>query len=309
MIDIHSNLDTLIQGLLNKDQRSLAKLISHIEDHPESRLDALSKISKHTTKALKSGITGPPGAGKSTLTNQLIKYYRKQNKSVAVLAVDPSSPFTGGAILGDRIRMQDHNEDFEVFMRSLGSRGSQGGMSQAAQSVLTLFEGFGFDVILVESVGVGQTEVDIMDLVDVTAVVLVPESGDTIQTMKAGLMEIADVFVVNKADREGAGKIYSELKLLEDVSGETIPVFKTVATKGEGIQELCEGMAQLDCSQTWTDQNSLKVLRHAFQLACDAKWAEWEQSPDYQKVLKEVKSSSDLYELSITLKQRFFHDD
>jgi LAO/AO transport system kinase len=159
---------------------------------------------------------------------------------VGVVAIDPSSPFSGGAVLGDRIRMQDHNADDGVFIRSLGSRGAHGGLSRATRDIVQLMQAFGFDVILIETVGVGQTELDIMSVADTTLVILVPESGDTIQTMKAGLMEIADIFVVNKADREGADRILAELKALAGMYSDAwaVPVLKTVATKNEGVAEV-----------------------------------------------------------------------
>lgn len=226
--------------MLAGDKRALARLMTYIDNRHEDLLELMGSLSQKMGQARKIGITGPPGGGKSTLVDKLIAQFRKNKKTVGVIAIDPSSPFSGGAVLGDRIRMQDHNADDGVFIRSLGSRGTHGGLSRATRDIVGLMEAFGFDVVLIETVGVGQTELDIMSVADTTLVVLVPESGDTIQTMKAGLMEIADAFVVNKADRAGADQIFAELKALSHMysSDWQVPVLKTVATKGEGVSEI-----------------------------------------------------------------------
>lgn len=187
-----------------RDIRSLARLISHVEAREPAALAQLKAVHDARTGARVIGITGPPGAGKSTLVDQLVRHLRTQQQRVAVIAIDPSSPFSGGAVLGDRIRMQSHAGDDGVFIRSVGSRGAHGGLSRSTRATVELCDAYGFGWILIETVGVGQSEYDIMELADTTLVVLTPESGDTVQTLKAGLLEIADMFVVNKADRAGA---------------------------------------------------------------------------------------------------------
>lgn len=229
--------------MLKGDKRSLARLMTYVDNrHPEI-LDIMSEILKRKPTAKKIGITGPPGAGKSTLVDKLISEYRNQNLKVGVVCIDPSSPFSGGAVLGDRIRMQNHAADDGVFIRSLGSHGAHGGLSRATRDIVHLLEASGVDVVIIETVGVGQTELDIMSVADCTVVVLVPEAGDTVQTMKAGLMEIADIFVVNKSDREGADKMFMELKSLSEMYSTDnwkVPVTKTSAVKKEGIKDLIE---------------------------------------------------------------------
>jgi LAO/AO transport system kinase len=207
----------LIEKLLQKDTRATARLLRWIDDGlPEAR-ETLKKLYAHTGRARIIGITGNPGAGKSTLTDQLIGRFRSRGETVAVIAVDPSSPFTGGAILGDRIRMQDHALDDGVFIRSFATRGHLGGLTNTTTDVVHALDGIGWDVILVETVGVGQDEVEVQRLAQTTLVVMTPGMGDEIQAIKAGILEIADVFVVNKADREGADRTVNELKQMLDL--------------------------------------------------------------------------------------------
>ncbi|NBX76664.1 MAG: methylmalonyl Co-A mutase-associated GTPase MeaB [Proteobacteria bacterium] len=218
----------VIEDFKKGDLRTLARLISLCEDGDPKVIDFLSEIFLLKGHAQVIGITGPPGAGKSTLLNTFVRLIRKENKKVAVLAVDPVSPFSGGALLGDRIRLMDHFNDPNVFIRSLSTRGKLGGLSLATRQGVTLLDKFGFDFILVETVGVGQSEVDVRKLADATLVALVPEWGDSIQALKAGILEIADIFVVNKADREGADRIEKELKNVLHLAGkDDTPVLKT----------------------------------------------------------------------------------
>lgn len=229
----------LIDKMLSGDRASLARLITLAESRHKSLAGILKRLGPKMGDPYIIGITGPPGAGKSTITNKLIQSYRDRGKKVGVLAVDPSSPFTGGAILGDRIRMHDHAMDDGVFIRSISTRGTHGGLSRATKEIIKLYGAYGMDYVIIETVGVGQTELDIVRVADTVLVVLVPEAGDAVQTMKAGLMEIADVFIVNKADREGAGIISSEIKQVISLKrahgGWTPPVLLTSALRNEGI--------------------------------------------------------------------------
>jgi LAO/AO transport system kinase len=236
MADI--KLNSLLERFAQRDRLALARLITLVENRAAQVSAVMERIYAQTGHAYIIGITGAPGAGKSTLVNRLIAKYRAQGKLVAVLAIDPSSPFSGGAVLGDRVRMTDHYRDAGVYIRSLSTRGHHGGLSRAAREIVKLLDAFGHDIIILETVGVGQTELSVMDLADTTVVVTVPEGGDGVQVMKAGLNEIADLFLVNKADRDGADRIKAELELsvhLRPAGGWRPPVLMTQAAADIGI--------------------------------------------------------------------------
>jgi LAO/AO transport system kinase len=240
-------IDQLLARFENREKPALARLITLVENRAAEVTTVMERIYSRTGRAHRIGITGPPGAGKSTLISRLITNFRSAGKKIAVLAIDPSSPFSGGAVLGDRIRMGDHYKDPDVYIRSLSTRGSHGGLSRAAREIVNLLDAFGHDVLIIETVGVGQTELSIMDLAHTTVVVTVPEGGDGIQVMKAGLNEIADIFVVNKADREGADRLKAELDLnvhLRPAGGWRAPVLMTQAVNNSGVDALMQQLAK-----------------------------------------------------------------
>ena len=234
--------ETLAANVLRGDVRAIARAITTVENDAPEAAALLSALFPHAGKAVVIGVTGPPGAGKSTLVDRMTAHLRKAGKTVGIVAVDPTSPYTGGAILGDRIRMQAHATDDGVFIRSMATRGHLGGLAAATGRVLTVLQAAGKDVILVETVGVGQDEVEIVGAADVSVVVLVPGLGDEVQALKAGIMEIADVFVVNKADREGVDRVVAEiesmLSLAPAVDGERPAIVQTVAANDQGVAEL-----------------------------------------------------------------------
>jgi LAO/AO transport system kinase len=262
--DIQSWIDALRSG----DVRTLARTISTVENRSAGSSDLLKALFPHSGRARVIGLTGAPGAGKSTLVDQLARHFRKtpnphssrrerglnrvpdENYTVGIIAVDPTSPYTGGAILGDRIRMQEHFADPGIYIRSMATRGSLGGMSRTTADVTTVLDASGRDIILIETVGVGQDEVDIVRLADITVVILVPGMGDDVQTIKAGIMEIADIFVINKSDRDGAERVEREIRALQSLAlrndGWTPPIVKTVASDGTGVDDLAAAIT--DCA-------------------------------------------------------------
>jgi LAO/AO transport system kinase len=229
------------------DVRAISRAVSAIENRAPEAASLLKELFRYTGRACRVGITGAPGTGKSTLVDKLAAYYRSQRKSVGIIAVDPSSPFSGGAILGDRIRMQGHASDEGIFIRSMATRGYLGGLAEATGDATLLLDAAGKDMILIETVGVGQGEIEIVRLADCTLVVLVPGMGDDVQSLKAGLLEIADIFVINKSDREGAEKLEEQtravLQLAPERDGWRPPIVRTIATENQGVEELARQIA------------------------------------------------------------------
>lgn len=262
------NWKELIPQIQNADAKTLARCISLVENEHPGYEELLQSLPSSPTKII--GITGPPGAGKSTLVDSLIGLLAESGKKVGVLCVDPSSPFNLGALLGDRIRMSDWYTDPNVFIRSLATRGSMGGLHPKIIEITDLMKCFPFDIIIIETVGVGQSEIEIAGLADVTVVVLVPEAGDEVQTMKAGLMEIADVFVVNKADRPDADMFVKHLRLMLAPTFSThyneVPVLKTTATQKEGIKELLDILLHQLQKSHLSDKNFWLLAERAYYL-------------------------------------------
>lgn len=258
-------VDELLARLRGGNVRALARAISLVEDDSADAHAVLSACFPYSGGSLRIGVTGSPGAGKSTLVDRLARGYREREETVGVLAVDPTSPFTGGAILGDRIRMAERLSDPGIYVRSMATRGSLGGLSQATADAVTVLEASGKQKVLVETVGVGQDEVDIVRLADVTLVVLVPGMGDDVQSIKAGIMEIADIFVINKADREGADRVEKEIRAMQSLvsqhAGDDVwvpPMVRTVASTGQGVAEL---MAAIDGMHAWLKQEDRLAKR------------------------------------------------
>jgi LAO/AO transport system kinase len=247
---LHPDSETLISRLRNGDHRALARAITTVENRTPGWSELLKALFPLTGHGLILGITGAPGAGKSTLVDQLAKHYRQEGRKVGIIAVDPTSPYSGGAILGDRIRMQERFCDPGIYIRSMATRGSLGGLARATADVATVLDASGHDLIMIETVGVGQDEIDVVRLADVTIVILVPGMGDDVQTIKAGIMEIADIFVVNKSDWEGAERVEREIRALQSlaVRGDRWipPVVKTVASEGKGLADLLATIAQYE---------------------------------------------------------------
>jgi LAO/AO transport system kinase len=257
-----SQVTELVARLRQGDVRALARAVSLVEDDAPSAWQILSCCFSYTGSAMRVGITGSPGAGKSTLVDALTRKYRAQQATVGVVAVDPTSPYSGGAILGDRIRMREHEADPGFYLRSMATRGSLGGLARASADVAVVIEASGKQRLLIETVGVGQDEIDIVRLADVTVVVLVPGMGDDVQSLKAGIMEIADIFVVNKSDRDGADHVEREVRAMQSLAAEhgtwIPPVVRTIATTGAGIEELEQAVDQF---WSWLAQEGRLIAR------------------------------------------------
>ncbi|KYC45271.1 MAG: membrane ATPase/protein kinase [Candidatus Methanofastidiosum methylothiophilum] len=243
-----SSFDELIKSMISGDRRALGKIITLMENDSSSSAYIIPRIHNLTGNAHIVGITGPPGSGKSSIVDKLVSCYRKDGLKVGVIAIDPTSPFTGGAILGDRIRMKQHYTDRDVFIRSMATRGNLGGLSEATGNTIKALDAFGKDVIIIETVGAGQVEVDIVKVADTVIVVSVPSMGDSVQTLKAGIMEIGDIFAVNKADIEGVEKCILEIRMMLELSekkeGWIQPIIKTYGNKDEGANKLYEAIKE-----------------------------------------------------------------
>jgi len=296
-------MEHLIEGIKKKEIRSLAKAITYVEnDHPE-KLSLLSKVFPLQKDTQYVGITGSPGAGKSTLVSRLISHIRKQKLTVAVIAVDPTSPFSGGALLGDRVRMNEHFTDEGVFIRSMATRGSLGGLARATKDALRLCGAFGFDVVIVESVGVGQSELDIMKVVDTTAVVLTPNSGDVLQVFKAGIMEIADLFVINKADLHGVGKLrglLKELVAMTDKDEHETAIVRTIASENKWIDDLWDKIVEhyvyLQKTGEGQEQRKQQLKLEIYDLIREEIWQDVKIFIEHEQSLQDLTEEDDPYE-------------
>jgi GTPase len=246
----NADIKTWVERIRAGDVRAVARAISAIEDSTTESTELLKALFPLSGKARVIGMTGAPGAGKSTLVDQLAREYRKSEKTVGIVAVDPTSPYTGGAILGDRIRMQAHHADTGIYIRSMATRGFLGGLARTTADVATALDASGKDIVLVETVGVGQDEIDIVRLAEVTVVILVPGMGDDVQSIKAGIMEIADIFVINKSDRDGADNVEKEIRMMQSLAMRKdawMPsIVRTVATDGKGIPELAAAIEEYE---------------------------------------------------------------
>jgi len=255
-----------VERIRTGDVRALARAISAVEDNAPHATRLLRSLFPYTGRAEMIGITGAPGAGKSTLVDQLARHYRKQEKTVGIVAVDPTSPYTGGAILGDRIRMQAHHADSGTYIRSMATRGFLGGLSRTTADVASVLDASGRNLVLIETVGVGQDEVDIVRLADVTIVILVPGMGDDVQTIKAGIMEIADIFVINKSDRDGADRVEREIRTMQSLATRhdawVPPIVRTVASDGTGVTDLAAKIAEYQAHLSASQMLASKRANH-----------------------------------------------
>ena len=289
----------LVKELLEGNRRAAARLITLIENDDSQKRSLLEEIYPHTGRAFIIGITGAPGAGKSSLVDRLLQLIRADGLSAGIIAVDPTSPFSGGAILGDRIRMQDHALDTGVFIRSMGTRGNLGGLSRSTREAIQVLDAFGKDVIIIETVGVGQSEVDIVKTADSTVVILTPAGGDSVQTIKAGIMEIADIFVINKADLPGSERTSMEINMMLDMSGDKDwrpPVVPAVSIRGEGVEELWKALQEhrgyLEESDRLTAVRRQRVRRELTEqveyLVKSKIWEEVKEKIDFECLVEEI---------------------
>lgn len=290
----------LVNGVLSGKRRDLARLISLIEEEDSDAAEALSQLYRHTGKAHIIGVTGPPGSGKSSLVTKLTAEFRSRAKSIGIVCVDPSSPFTGGALLGDRIRMQEHSLDKEVYVRSMGTRGHLGGLARATSDAVRAIDAFGKDIIFVETVGAGQSEVEIIGIAHTVIVIDVPGSGDDIQAIKAGIMEIADIFAINKMDISGADKKVTEINAMLDIDPQEKkwrpPVMLTNSRTGEGVKELTDmTLAHLEFLKEsgQYEQKGLKRSRDELQELMKYKltqelYKKLEGLPEYEDAIKKI---------------------
>ncbi|UJL48338.1 methylmalonyl Co-A mutase-associated GTPase MeaB [Virgibacillus sp. NKC19-16] len=296
----------IVERMQNKEIRALARAITMVEnDHPE-KLTLLSDVFSLKKTAHYVGITGSPGAGKSSLVNRLVSHIREEGKTVAIIAVDPTSPFSGGALLGDRVRMNQHFTDDGVYIRSMATRGSLGGLARATKDAIRICDAYGFDVVIVETVGVGQSELDIMKIVDTTAVMMTPNSGDVLQIFKAGIMEIADLFIINKADLPGFGKLKSllkELVMMTSTDAHETAIVKTITTENKGIDKLWEKINEHHAFLYSTTEGENRRIKQqeleVYELIREEIWRDVKDFIEKNEALPAIEANSDPYQLAI----------
>ncbi|WP_028784137.1 methylmalonyl Co-A mutase-associated GTPase MeaB [Thalassobacillus devorans] len=297
----------LAERIQQQDMRALARAITLVENDAPEKLDMLSDIFSLKKNAHYIGITGSPGAGKSSLVNRLLSHLREQDLTVAVIAVDPTSPFSGGALLGDRVRMNQHFTDPGIFIRSMATRGSLGGLARATKDTIRVCDAYGFDVILVETVGVGQSELDIMKVADTTGLVLTPNSGDVLQIFKAGIMEIADLFIINKADLPGVQRLKTTLEeymMIANPKGWVPPIVQTISTRNEGVDQLWQEISRhhnyLYETEKGEEQRQQQLKLEVYDLIREEIWRDVEQTieNDHQKQQAFQDTGSDPYQLA-----------
>lgn len=293
----------IVKDLLAGSRLALSRAITAVENEYENAVQIMRDLYPHTGNAYVIGITGPPGAGKSTLTDKLAREYRRRGKTVGIIAIDPTSPFSGGAILGDRIRMNELTMDEGVFIRSMGTRGSLGGLSHKTGEVVKIMDAAGKDIVIVETVGVGQSEVDIAKAADTTLVVLVPGLGDDIQAIKAGILEIGDIFAINKADREGVDRLQVELEMMLDLNQHKVdwrpPINRVIASQNQGVSELLE---TIEKHSVWSKQTGERDIRRGKRIKNEMLSMLDEQIGRY--IVKKMTESGEFDRLIKTVEQR-----